>query len=56
MLKTKINSGDFDNELRRVYVTEEAVKEQRERYVNLADLFEKEYGASENLSFFISIS
>lgn len=52
MLKTKINSGDYDNELRRVYVTEDAVKEQRERYINLADLFEKEYGVSENLSFY----
>ncbi len=52
MLKTKIISGDFDNELRRVYVTDDAVKEQRERYVNLAELFEKEYGANENLCYY----
>lgn len=52
MLKTKISSGDYDNELRRVYVTEDAVKEQRERYVNLAELFEKEYGANGNLSYY----
>ena len=52
MLKTKINSGAYDNELKRVYVTDDAVKEQRERYVNLAELFEKEYGVNENLCYY----
>lgn len=52
MLKTKLSSGAYDNELKRVYVTDDAVKEQRERYINLATLFEEEYGKNECLSFY----
>ncbi len=52
MLKAKISSGAYDNELKRVYVTDSEVKEQRERYINLADLFEKEYGKNDCLSFY----
>ncbi len=52
MLKTKINSGEYDNDLKRVYVTDEEVKLQRERYVSLASLFEEEYGRCEKLSYY----
>ena len=52
MLKSKISSGAFDNELKRVYVTDSAVVEQRERYIALAELFAKEYGESDSLSFY----
>ena len=52
MLKTKISSGAYDNELKRVYVSDEAVLEQRERYINLANLFEEEYGKNDSLSFY----
>ncbi len=52
MLKSKISSGAFDNELKRVYVADSAVEEQRERYVALAELFAKEFGESDSLSFY----
>ncbi len=52
MLKTKLSSGALDNELKRVYVTDAAVEEQKERYINLVNLFEEEYGVSDTLSFY----
>lgn len=52
MLKSKISSGAYDAELRRVYVTDSAVAEQRERYVSLASMFEEEYGKNDALSFY----
>ena len=52
MLKTKISSGAYDSDLKRVYVSDEAVLEQRERYINLANLFEEEYGNNDSLSFY----
>lgn len=52
MLKSKINSGEYDSELRRVYVSDESVAEQRERYVSLINLFEEEYGQNDSLSFY----
>ncbi len=52
MLKSKISSGAYDAELKRVYVTDSAVAEQRERYVSLASMFEEEYGKNEALSFY----
>ncbi len=52
MLKEKINSGIFDLELKRVYVTDEEVNSQKERYINLAKLFEEEYGKNDALSYY----
>ncbi len=52
MLKSKISSGAYDAELKRVYVTDSAVAEQRERYVSLASMFEEEYGKNDALSFY----
>ncbi len=52
MLKTKLISGGYDNELKRVYLTDDAVCEQKKRYTELADLFEKEYGTCNSLSFY----
>lgn len=52
MLKTKISSGAYDSELKRVYVTDSEVKAQRERYVNLVALFEEEYGENDALTFY----
>lgn len=52
MLKEKINSGAFDSDLKRVYVTDDEVLLQRERYVGLANLFEEEFGKCELLSFY----
>lgn len=52
MLKSKISTGAYDAELRRVYVTDSAVAEQRERYVSLASMFEEEYGKNDALSFY----
>ena len=52
MLKSKISSGAYDAELKRVYVTDSAVAEQKERYVSLASMFEEEYGKNDALSFY----
>ncbi len=46
MIKEKISSNVFNAELKRVYVTDEEVNIQKERYVNLAKLFEEEYKSS----------
>lgn len=52
MLKTKLMSGGYDNELKRVYLTDDAVCEQKKRYAELVDLFEEEYGINAPLSFY----
>ena len=39
MLKDAIMNGEFDARFKRVYVTDEAVKAQHERYVSLANDF-----------------
>ena len=39
MLKDAIMNGEYDARFKRVYVTEEAVKAQYERYVSLANDF-----------------
>ncbi len=52
MLKTKINSGAYDSDLKRVYVSDDEVLQQRERYVNLINFFEEEFGKNDSLSFY----
>ena len=52
MLKTKISSGAYDNELKRVYVSDDGVLQQRERYVKLINFFEEEFGENNSLSFY----
>ncbi len=52
MLKTKISSGAYDNELKRVYVSDDEVLQQRERYVKLINFFEEEFGENNSLSFY----
>lgn len=52
MLKTKISSGAYDNELKRVYISDDEVLQQRERYVNLINFFEEEFGKNDALSFY----
>ena len=39
VLKNEILNGAYDERFKRVYVTDEAVKEQHERYVSLANDF-----------------
>ena len=61
VLKNEILNGAYDERFRRVYVTEEAVKEQHERYVSLANDFAQigkcadKYGKSVNILKFTSI-
>ena len=52
MLKTKISSGAYDNELKRVYISDDEVLQQRERYVKLINFFEEEFGKNDALSFY----
>ncbi len=52
MLKSKIISGAFDSDLKKVYVTDSEVSAQKQRYISLAEMFEEEYGKAEALSFY----
>lgn len=44
LLKNKIENGEFDSRFKRVYVSDEAVKAQHERYVSLANDFAELFG------------
>ncbi len=44
MLKKSVLNGEYDSRFKRVYVTDEAVKAQYERYVGLAEDFAKLFG------------
>lgn len=44
LLKNKIENGEFDARFKRVYVSDEAVKAQHERYVSLANDFAELFG------------
>ncbi len=52
MLKNNIMNGDFDARFKRVYVTDEAVKVQHERYVSLAEDFAALFGADRDARLF----
>ncbi len=51
-LKTALLSGGYDERLRRVYVTDEAVCAQRARYAALAETFAELYDASRDVRLF----
>ena len=51
-LKTALLSGGYDERLRRVYVTDEAVGAQRARYAALAETFAELYDASRDVRLF----
>ena len=51
-LKTALLSGGYDERLRRVYVTDEAVLAQRARYAALAETFAELYDASRDVRLF----
>lgn len=48
-MKAKINSGEFDEAFRRVYVTDEAVALQKPRYVKLIETFEEIFGGERDI-------
>ncbi len=52
MLKNKIENGEFDARFKRVYVTDEAVKAQHERYVSLANDFAEIFSADRDARLF----
>lgn len=52
LLKNEIKDGGFDSRFKRVYVTDEAVKEQRDRYISLAEDFASLFGEDKNIRFF----
>lgn len=52
ILKNKITSGEFDARFKRVYVTDEAVKAQHERYVSLAEDFAALFGEDRDARMF----
>lgn len=49
--KSNILSGEYDEQLEKVYVTQSEVKTQRERYADLYDLFCETFDCGENVSF-----
>ncbi len=51
-LKTALLSGGYDERLRRVYVTDEAVRDQRARYAALAETFAALYDGSRDVRLF----
>ncbi len=51
-LKAQLMSGAYDDRLRRVYVTEDAVQEQRARYAALAETFASLYNADRDVRLF----
>ena len=52
MLKNNIMNGDYDARFKRVYVTDEAVKAQYERYVSLAEDFAALFGEDRDARLF----
>ena len=52
ILKNSINNGEFDARFKRVYVTDEAVKAQHERYVSLANDFAELFGEDRDARMF----
>ncbi len=52
ILKNNITNGEFDVRFKRVYVTDEAVKVQHERYVSLAEDFAALFGADRDARLF----
>ena len=52
ILKNNIMDGEFDARFKRVYVTDEAVKVQHERYVSLAEDFAALFGADRDARLF----
>ncbi len=52
ILKNNIMNGEFDARFKRVYVTDEAVKVQHERYVSLAEDFAALFGADRDARLF----
>ncbi len=52
MLKDAIMNGEFDARFKRVYVTDEAVKAQHERYVSLANDFAEIFSADRDARLF----
>lgn len=51
-LKAQLMSGAYDDRLRRVYVTDDAVREQRARYAALAETFASLYNADRDVRLF----
>ena len=51
-LKAQLKSGAYDDRLRRVYVTDDAVQEQRARYAALAETFASLYNADRDVRLF----
>ena len=51
-LKAQLMSGAYDDRLRRVYVTVDAVQEQRARYAALAETFASLYNADRDVRLF----
>lgn len=52
MLKNNIMNGEYDARFKRVYVTDEAVKAQHERYVSLAEDFAEIFSADRDVRLF----
>lgn len=52
LLKNKISSGAYDSRFKRVYVTDEAVKAQHERYISLANDFAELFGEERDVRLF----
>ena len=52
LLKNKIENGEFDARFKRVYVTDEAVKAQHERYISLANDFAEIFSADRDARLF----
>ncbi len=52
MLKKSVLNGEYDSRFKRVYVTDEAVKAQYDRYVGLAEDFAKLFGNDREARFF----
>ena len=49
--RSNILSGAYDEQLKRVYVTQNAVKEQEKRYAQLFDLFCEEFNCDSEVTF-----
>ncbi|MBQ3004350.1 MAG: galactokinase, partial [Clostridia bacterium] len=50
--KSNILKGDFDSQLKRIYITDDAVATQRERYVSLVEDYSEHFGENGELHFF----
>lgn len=51
-LKNQIKSGAYDEHFKKAYVTDEAVREQHERYIQLIDKFSALFGGTRKLRLF----